>query len=209
MGLLDRSDWKAEWIGFDRPRDAVPAADGPEHRPPQAGPAAAVVPAHRRSRCRSPSAAPPCTATALGIFDLSPQRPARQRRLLQPRLDRLHQAGLLPGLRRDRPGPARATTPWARSWPTAGTAATSASARSATITASSPRLRAQLAPRATPTARTQDVATGPDWKAATGPILEADFLMGETYDARQGDARLGLAGLRRRRLAARRSSAPS
>ncbi|WP_337176557.1 family 78 glycoside hydrolase catalytic domain [Paludisphaera sp.] len=28
------------------------------------------------------------------------------------------------------------------------------------------------------------IATGPDWKAATGPFLEADFLMGETYDAR-------------------------
>ena len=27
------------------------------------------------------------------------------------------------------------------------------------------------------------VATGPGWKAATGPIREADFLMGETYDA--------------------------
>jgi alpha-L-rhamnosidase len=28
------------------------------------------------------------------------------------------------------------------------------------------------------------VATGPGWKATTGPIREADFLMGETYDAR-------------------------
>jgi len=28
------------------------------------------------------------------------------------------------------------------------------------------------------------VGTGPDWKAACGPRLEADFLMGETYDAR-------------------------
>ena len=28
------------------------------------------------------------------------------------------------------------------------------------------------------------VATGPGWKASTGPRLEADFLMGETYDAR-------------------------
>ena len=28
------------------------------------------------------------------------------------------------------------------------------------------------------------VGTGPDWKAATGPLLEADFLKGETYDAR-------------------------
>ncbi|AMV40676.1 alpha-L-rhamnosidase [Planctomyces sp. SH-PL62] len=31
---------------------------------------------------------------------------------------------------------------------------------------------------------TSVVATGPDWKAATGPFQEADFLMGETYDAR-------------------------
>jgi alpha-L-rhamnosidase len=29
------------------------------------------------------------------------------------------------------------------------------------------------------------IASGPDWKAATGPILEADFLKGETYDARR------------------------
>ena len=29
-----------------------------------------------------------------------------------------------------------------------------------------------------------DVGTGPNWKAATGPVLEADFLKGETYDAR-------------------------
>ena len=30
----------------------------------------------------------------------------------------------------------------------------------------------------------EEVATGPGWKASTGPIREADFLMGETYDAR-------------------------
>ena len=32
---------------------------------------------------------------------------------------------------------------------------------------------------------TADIVTGPTWKASTGPILEADFLMGETYDARK------------------------
>jgi alpha-L-rhamnosidase len=32
---------------------------------------------------------------------------------------------------------------------------------------------------------TANVATGPDWKATTGPLREADFLMGETYDAQQ------------------------
>jgi alpha-L-rhamnosidase len=30
-----------------------------------------------------------------------------------------------------------------------------------------------------------DVVSGPGWRAATGPIREADFLMGETYDARE------------------------
>ncbi|MBI4603528.1 MAG: glycoside hydrolase family 78 protein [Planctomycetes bacterium] len=29
------------------------------------------------------------------------------------------------------------------------------------------------------------VASGPDWKASTGPLLEADFLMGEAFDARR------------------------
>jgi alpha-L-rhamnosidase len=31
----------------------------------------------------------------------------------------------------------------------------------------------------------QVIGTGPDWKARTGPLLEADFLKGETYDARK------------------------
>lgn len=31
----------------------------------------------------------------------------------------------------------------------------------------------------------ETIATGPDWKASTGPIVFSDFLMGETYDARQ------------------------
>lgn len=32
---------------------------------------------------------------------------------------------------------------------------------------------------------TQVIATGSDWKASTGPILHADLLQGETYDARK------------------------
>jgi len=32
---------------------------------------------------------------------------------------------------------------------------------------------------------TETVATGPDWRANTGPIEFSDFLMGETYDARK------------------------
>ena len=33
-----------------------------------------------------------------------------------------------------------------------------------------------------------DVVTSPNWRAATGPIQEADFLMGEVYDARLAQA---------------------
>ncbi len=46
-----------------------------------------------------------------------------------------------------------------------------------------PRVRIQLNIEYTD-GTTAIVGTGPDWKAATGPILEADFLMGETCDAR-------------------------
>ena len=35
---------------------------------------------------------------------------------------------------------------------------------------------------------TTTIATGPDWKASGGPILEADFLAGETYDAHKEQA---------------------
>jgi alpha-L-rhamnosidase len=32
---------------------------------------------------------------------------------------------------------------------------------------------------------TEDVVTNSEWRASTGPIIEADFLMGESYDARK------------------------
>ncbi|MCX7824684.1 MAG: glycoside hydrolase family 78 protein [Verrucomicrobiae bacterium] len=46
-----------------------------------------------------------------------------------------------------------------------------------------PRVRAQLNIEFAD-GSTAVVGTGPNWKAATGPLLESDFLMGETYDAR-------------------------
>ncbi len=47
-----------------------------------------------------------------------------------------------------------------------------------------PRVRAQLHVEFVDGSST-DIPTGSDWKAAIGPILEADFLQGETYDARR------------------------
>jgi alpha-L-rhamnosidase len=48
---------------------------------------------------------------------------------------------------------------------------------------SHPRLRAQLHLEYAD-GSSADLGTGPAWKASTGPIIEADFLKGETYDAR-------------------------
>lgn len=48
----------------------------------------------------------------------------------------------------------------------------------------SPRLRAQLHLEFTD-GTSADVATGPDWKATRGPWTSADFLKGESYDARR------------------------
>ncbi|XHR31029.1 MAG: glycoside hydrolase family 78 protein [Chthoniobacteraceae bacterium] len=47
----------------------------------------------------------------------------------------------------------------------------------------SPRVRTQLHLEYADGSSTI-IATGPEWKASVGPLLEADFLMGETYDAR-------------------------
>jgi alpha-L-rhamnosidase len=52
---------------------------------------------------------------------------------------------------------------------------------------SKPRFRALLHLELTD-GSTADVGTGPGWRATTGPIREADFLMGETYDARMAQA---------------------
>jgi alpha-L-rhamnosidase len=49
---------------------------------------------------------------------------------------------------------------------------------------SKPRFRAQLHLEHDDGSTTL-VATGPDWKASAGALREADFLMGETYDARR------------------------
>jgi len=46
-----------------------------------------------------------------------------------------------------------------------------------------PRVRAQLHLEYAD-GSTADVPPAPSWKACTGPVLEADFLKGETYDAR-------------------------
>ena len=99
--------------------------------------------------------------------------------------------------------PPRAITPWAPCWRTAGSAATSASIATATCTANAlacaPNCISNM-----PMARWRTSATGPGWKADTGPVLEADFLKGRNLRRPPGMARLGRGRLRRHPLAQRR-----
>ena len=136
-----------------------------------------------RSRSRSRSAAPRLYATALGIFDvhLNGQRVGDDyfnpgwtdytKRVYYRAFDVTGQvrAG------RQRPGrdPGRRLVQRLRRLRQEARPLRQASRGSA------PCLHLELAD-----GTTADVVTGPDWKAATGPIHEADFLMGETYDAR-------------------------
>ena len=207
-GRVDRLRQAARGRGADGSR-------GPRAEGPRAVPAAARL---------SPHDVPGRQARPPGrrLLDLAgdprpaPQRPARQRRLLQSRLDRLHPARLLPGLRRDRPRPARGQRP--RGHPGRRLVQRLRGLRQE----ARPLRQAPAAPgpaphRVTPTAAREDIATGPDWKATARPDPEADFLMGETLRraARPctagtspgfDDAELG--ARRRRRRARRRWSRP-
>jgi len=48
--------------------------------------------------------------------------------------------------------------------------------------------------------KTETIATGPDWKTSTGPIVYDSIYGGETYDARLEKTRMGYPRLQRDRL---------
>src|SRR5271157_3266500 len=137
MGLLEPSDWKGEWIGHDRPRETTTSDPASGGAIPESAKLVLPPPSYLRLtfQVRKPVKRATVYSTALGIYDLhlngkrvsdeyfNPGWTDYTRRVYYRAYDvtnRLH-AGI---------------TPWARSWPMAGTAATSATASCATITAS-------------------------------------------------------------------------
>lgn len=177
MGLLNPSNWKAEWIGYDAPRNALKAG---------AGGANLVLPPPAYLRTTFPLSRPVKHATvyttALGIHDLylngrrvsddsfNPGWTDYTRRVYSRAYDvtdQLRQGENALG--------AILADGWYSGYVGFG--------KLRDHYGKHPRLKAQLHIEYDD-GSTDTVATGPTWKAATGPISEADFLMGETYDAR-------------------------
>jgi len=183
MGLLEPGAWQAEWIGCDKWRrlDAPPAS-GPGAKPPTA--LILPPPIYLRKDFRLPKAVKQATlyATALGLCDVY----LNGARVNESRFD---------------PGWTDYTKRvYYRAYDVTDRLHVGANALGAVLAdgwygsylgwrgvrdnyGKKPRFRGQLHIEYVD-GSFEDVGTGPAWKASLGPIREADFLMGEAYDAR-------------------------
>lgn len=183
MGLLQPSDWQAEWIGYDKARQTALAKTEQD----KSKPAKSFLPPPVYLRTAFHSKKPICRATfyatSLGIFDL-------------------HLNGKKIGdLEQFNPGwTDYAKRVYYRTYDVTSLILPGENVMGAILAdgwysgyigwekkrdhyGKLPRFRGQLRIEYDD-GSTEVIATGPGWKAATGPIIEADFLMGETYDAR-------------------------
>jgi alpha-L-rhamnosidase len=170
MGLLDPSSWSAQWIGYDKPR-----ASSRLFLPP---------PSYLRTTFATTRAVRAATlyATALGVFDVS----LNGKRVTEDRFNPgwtdytkrvLYRAYDVTGLLR--PGENALGAILADGWYSGYIGWK----KIRDHYGSHPRFRCQLHIEYAD-GSTDEVATGSRWKASTGSLREADFLMGETVDAR-------------------------
>ena len=184
MGLLEPSDWKGEWIGYDKPRATT--ASGPASGAAKPESAKLVLPPPSYLRVTFPVRKPVRRATvystALGIHDLhlngqrvsddyfNPGWTDYTRRVYYRAYDvtnRIH------------PGDNALGAILADGWYSGYVGFGKQRDHYGKHTRFKSQLHLEYADGST-----EIVATGTNWKAATGPIVEADFLMGETNDAR-------------------------
>ncbi|HEY5079616.1 MAG TPA: glycoside hydrolase family 78 protein, partial [Opitutaceae bacterium] len=176
MGLLESEDWKGVWIGYDAARLALPRTRDADYLPP---------PPFFRSTFRAdrPVARATLYASALGMVEAHLNG------------HRVSDDFFTPGWT-DYSKRAEYRTYDVTQWVRPGENALGAVLgdgwysgyvgfhKDRDLYGKLPRVRMQLQ------VDYQDgtsavVGTGPDWKGATGPILDADFLKGESYDARK------------------------
>jgi alpha-L-rhamnosidase len=178
MGLLKTQDWKAEWIGYDKPREKM--------RKEPATHAMFLPPAEyfrTQFRVEKPVTHATLYATALGLAELhlngkrisndffTPGWTDYSKRVYYRAYDvtDLVQHG-------DNALGAILADGWFSGYVGYG--------HRRDLYGKNPRLKAQLHLEFAD-GSTTEIATDPNWKATTGPIQEADFLQGENYDARQ------------------------
>jgi alpha-L-rhamnosidase len=180
MGLLNPSDWKAEWIGYDKPHDAaITQAQSDKTKlilPP---------PSYFRTTFHLNKSVARATVytTALGIHDIHLNGQRITEDYFNPGwtdyakrvyyraydvTDKVHPGANALG--------AILADGWYSGYVGYGKMRHHYGQKT--------RLKAQIN-LVYADGTTEVIATGPAWKAAVGPILEADFLMGETYDARR------------------------
>ena len=169
MGLLHPSDWKGQWIGFDKPRDAMSAAAPAADAKAKASKLVLPPPSYLRTtfQIQKPVRRATVYATALGIFDLhlNGQRVS----------DDYFNPGWTDYTRRV----------YYRAYDVTSRVQSGANALGAILAdgwysgyvgfgklrdhyGKHPRLRAMLHLEYTD-GTTDDIATGPNWKATTGP----------------------------------------
>jgi alpha-L-rhamnosidase len=180
MGPLQPGDWKSEWIGYDAPRQQLSAEKTSSDTNNVVYP-----PVRLRSTFSVAKKVKQATlyCTALGWFDahvngtpvndtfFDPGWTDYSKRVYYRAYD---VTGLI------RPGPNALGLELADGW-YSGYIGWS---RQRNHYGSKPRAQAQLHLEYTDGSQ-EDIGTGPDWKAATGPVVDADILKGENYDARK------------------------
>jgi alpha-L-rhamnosidase len=180
MGLLQPGDWKSEWIGYDAPREQMTAAG----KIPAGTNDVLYPPARLRSTFSVAKTVKHATlyATALGWFDarlngtrvnntfFDPGWTDYSRRVYYRAYDvteLVHSGANALGVDLA-DGWFSGYVAWGHKRDYYGT---------------KPRARLQLHLEYTDGSQ-EDIGTGPDWKASTGPIISGDLLKGENYDAR-------------------------
>jgi alpha-L-rhamnosidase len=180
MGLLDASDWKAEWIGYDAPRDRA-EADSRTRSDKLILPA----PAYLRTtfQVKKPVKRATLYSTALGIHDLylnglwksddwfDPGWTDYTKRVYYRIYDVTSAV---------RPGANALGAVLADGWYSGYVGF----GKKRDHYGKHNRLKTQLV-LVYQDGSTDVVASGAGWKASVGPIRESDFLMGEVYDARE------------------------
>ena len=196
--LDQTSGWHASWIGPGPVREAVIPPSG-------AGPvdpvARALTPApylRRAFTVDQPVTSARLYVTALGLYEARLNGRRVGDGFLTPGWTDYAPADRLPDLRRDRAAAPRAITSSARSWPTGGTPASSASTPSgpAPTTAWHPSCWPSWC-CGWPTAASSGSSPTGSGESSAGAIRHADLLMGERHDLDARAARLGRPRLRR------------
>jgi alpha-L-rhamnosidase len=173
MGLLQQEDWRGDWIGYDKMRGEVKDSRLDLPPPPYLRREFTVSKAIRRATLY---------ATALGLVDLRLNGKLVSEDRFTPGwtdyTQRVHyRAYDVAGLLR------RGRNAWGAILADGWYSGYIGWGRARNHYGAKPRFRGQLQIDYAD-GSSDIIATGPEWKASSGPIREADFLMGESVDPR-------------------------